>query len=787
MAVSRTELRRLLLRKKAILESRERLVPFARYLTPDPSRRLDVRHSQYEAAKHHRVIAAGLEELEAGRIRKLMISCPPRHGKTRLASMLFPAWYIGRHPSKSIIVATYNEIYAGDLGRAVRDILAHPLYRHVFPDIQMKYGGASSLRIQIESGGDVFFTGLDGSLTGRGGDVILIDDPIKSRKEADSPLLRERAWEWYTNVLRPRAMTENAVLAIIACLTADTAIGMTDGSSKRLDAVIPGDRVISWNGDKTVSAEVSAVIASGLDQTYLIRTTRTEVRANARHPFLVLSEEGLTWTRTCDLRPGMRIVRHGTAPIRVSPAQPPDAPLQRAAEACARLATTARSGAQDRGRRLQRRLADWRTDVSGVTASALRILSASRPRRAAFAPFAGLTVASASPSTGSPISFPIITTQRGSCAASYATTAIGLPDALAIPRSWNVPSNTSEPVTDIIESIRPFGIEPVYDLSITNTHNFVANGLYCHNTRWHDDDIIGRHIDPTSPFYNEEEATSWHQIALPALAETNDPLGRQEGEPLWEARFGVKFLEDMRRNDERGFTSLYQCRPTPAEGAFFKAEYIRTYQRMADLPVKESLRFYGASDLAVSTKQINDKSCLMIIGVDEAENLWIMPDVVWARMPSNIAVERMLKMMVQYRPLIWWAEAGVIAKSIGPFLRKRMIEENVFCAIDELVPVQDKLQRAQSINSRMSMGKVFFPGFPRWWGEAKEQLLKFPRGSFDDFVDTLSLIGLGLLKQRPARLIKKPQQGPKPMTLAWVKELSKKDALDRRATRSGWL
>jgi predicted phage terminase large subunit-like protein len=306
-------------------------------------------------------------------------------------------------------------------------------------------------------------------------------------------------------------------------------------------------------------------------------------------------------------------------------------------------------------------------------------------------------------------------------------------------------------------------------------------------TRWHDDDIIGRHLDPTSPFYNEEEATSWHVINLPAIAEADDPLGRQEGEPLWDGRFGIEFLEGMRRNDARGFTSLYQGRPTPAEGSFFKNEYIRTYQRMSDLPVKESLRFYGSSDLAVATKQTNDKSCLMIVGVDEHENLWIMPDLVWARMPSNIAIERMIKLMAQYKPLLWWAEAGTIGKSVGPFLRKRMLEERVFCAIDEVNPTQDKLQRAQSINSRMSMGKIFFPGFTRWWAEAREQLLKFPRGSFDDFVDALSLIGLGLMKQRPARLGRKPPPGPRPMTLGWVKALSRKTDLERRSSRSGWV
>ena len=110
------------------------------------------------------------------------------------------------------------------------------------------------------------------------------------------------------------------------------------------------------------------------------------------------------------------------------------------------------------------------------------------------------------------------------------------------------------------------------------------------STRWHDDDLIGRHIDDQNPHYNEGEASGWRIINLPALAEADDPLGRAVDEPLWPSRFGVDFLEGMRRNDPRGFTALYQCRPSPAEGVFFRTDFIKTYARMSDLPHKEGMR-----------------------------------------------------------------------------------------------------------------------------------------------------------------------------------------------------
>ena len=210
--------RRLLLleRKKEILKSRVSLIPFARYMSPDPDRRVDPNRSGYEVARHHRVIAAALEEVEAGRIKRLMISCPPRHGKTKLASMLFPTWAVGRNPRKSIVFATYNDKFAQDVGGVVKTTMQSPLYKHVFPKLELRYGGAANDRLRIVDGGDLFFVGVGGTLTGRGGDINILDDPVKNRKEADSPIVREALWNWYNNVLRYRMMTQDAALVIIA-------------------------------------------------------------------------------------------------------------------------------------------------------------------------------------------------------------------------------------------------------------------------------------------------------------------------------------------------------------------------------------------------------------------------------------------------------------------------------------------------------------------------------------------------------------------------------------------
>ena len=136
--------------------------------------------------------------------------------KTKLASMLFPAWSVGRNPRKSIVFSTYNDKFAQDIGGVVKTTMQSPLYSHVFPKLELRYGGAANDRLRIKDGGDMFFVGVGGTLTGRGGDINILDDPMKNRKEADSPIVREALWNWYNNVLRYRMMTQDAALVIIA-------------------------------------------------------------------------------------------------------------------------------------------------------------------------------------------------------------------------------------------------------------------------------------------------------------------------------------------------------------------------------------------------------------------------------------------------------------------------------------------------------------------------------------------------------------------------------------------
>lgn len=188
----------LLARRKA----RAGLLAFTQYTNP-----------AYEAAPHHRLIAEKLEAVERGEIKRLMIAMPPRHGKSELASRRFPSWFMGRQPGKQIIAASYNSDLANDFGREVRNIVNSPEFSALFK-ASLAQDSKAANRWHTDQGGMYVAAGVGTAITGRGADVLLIDDPFKDRQEADSELQRQRVWDWYTSTAYTRLMPGGAVVVI---------------------------------------------------------------------------------------------------------------------------------------------------------------------------------------------------------------------------------------------------------------------------------------------------------------------------------------------------------------------------------------------------------------------------------------------------------------------------------------------------------------------------------------------------------------------------------------------
>lgn len=319
---------------------------------------------------------------------------------------------------------------------------------------------------------------------------------------------------------------------------------------------------------------------------------------------------------------------------------------------------------------------------------------------------------------------------------------------------------------------------------LTRRHNDKA-AIVISQTRWHEDDVVGRITDPSNPAYSKKFHEGFKVVNLPSIAENDDPLGRKPGEALWPERFGLGYLEEMREANPVSFAALYQCDPTPDDGVFYMADGIFEYD-VSELP--KNLRMYCVSDHAVSTQNHNDPSVLLPFGICEDGIAWVMPQIVWRRMDANETVEEMLGLIENTKPIFWYAEKGHISKAIGPFLRKRMEETGIYCPIIEEQPVADKEQRAISARGRAAQGKIRFPKYAPWWPRAKAELLKFPNGRFDDFVDCISMIGLKLVTHTGPGKATEVREKDKPGTYGHLlKQFREEDeARKAAARRAGW-
>lgn len=297
--------------------------------------------------------------------------------------------------------------------------------------------------------------------------------------------------------------------------------------------------------------------------------------------------------------------------------------------------------------------------------------------------------------------------------------------------------------------------------------------------RRHEQDLVGRLL--------KKDPTKWTVIRLPYFAEENDPLGRPAGckwneetesmvydvsSRLWPEWFDQTHASEVLKLESRVLAGLYQQRPAPEEGNYFKRHMLVEYS-LDDLASAErnGLRMYVGSDYAVRRGQSNDPFCFLPAGLDTNDRLWILPYWFWQRSDTLEATNMMFKMAKRHRPITWWAGKENITGAIAPFLFKMMREQNCYIAIDELSETKDKEAKAQPIKARMSQKMVLFPKFAPQWADAQSELLNFPGGEHDDFVDALAKLGQGLGKMTTPSRTEQPWSGVIPeqrLTCRWV-------------------
>ena len=162
---------------------------------------------------HHRIIAEKLERIASGDLKRLIVNMPPRHSKSEFASYLMPSWFLGRNPKLKIIQATMNTELAVRFGRKVRDLIADPIYKEIFPNTDLKQDSQAAGRWETSAGGEYFAAGVGAAMTGRGADLLIIDDP-HSEQDALSTSAYDNAYEWYTSGPRQRLQPGGSIIIV---------------------------------------------------------------------------------------------------------------------------------------------------------------------------------------------------------------------------------------------------------------------------------------------------------------------------------------------------------------------------------------------------------------------------------------------------------------------------------------------------------------------------------------------------------------------------------------------
>jgi hypothetical protein len=186
----------------------------------------------YQKSWHTELICEALDYLHRGEIRFLFIEAPPRHSKSVHVSQLFPAYVVGKDKDNSVIVASYSGDLATDHGRETRNLIETQAYQNVF-DTRLAPDSTAKGKWNTNGKGAYNAAGVGGSLTGKGAEFFIIDDPLKDRKEADSQLIRDERWKWFTSVARTRLSPNGRMCVMHTRWHQNDIIGrLTEGEGK---------------------------------------------------------------------------------------------------------------------------------------------------------------------------------------------------------------------------------------------------------------------------------------------------------------------------------------------------------------------------------------------------------------------------------------------------------------------------------------------------------------------------------------------------------------------------
>ncbi len=168
--------------------------------------------------RHHARMAEAFERVVAGKLKRLIINMPPRHTKSEFASYLLPAWFLGKYPHKKVIQSSNTGELAVSFGRKVRNLVDQEVYKDIFPGMGLQTDSKAAGRWNTNAGGDYFAIGVGGTVTGKGADLLIIDDPHSEQEAAlaeSNPEIYDKTYEWYTSGPRQRLQPGGAIIIVM--------------------------------------------------------------------------------------------------------------------------------------------------------------------------------------------------------------------------------------------------------------------------------------------------------------------------------------------------------------------------------------------------------------------------------------------------------------------------------------------------------------------------------------------------------------------------------------------
>lgn len=677
-------------------------------------------HTQVQRP-HLEVIDAELTRMLGEPNARVMIFTPSQVGKSTRVSQWFPFWWLTMRPRDRVLMASAEATLARRNGAAVRELVRE--FGAEF-GLNLVADEGSKSDWSIRAGGSMRSRGLRGNFSGHPMDLGIIDDPFTGRAQADSLKVRDFVWDWYSSVWSQRKGPTYRE-AIVMCMTGDTPVLMADGREVPLRDVRPGDAVATYENGQVTTSSVVNWKNQGADTIYEISTSSgRKVRANARHPFLVVDEDGTErWVRTHTLEPGQNlraIGENGAA----STAQPMDATNPQSVADYAQRTTHNYGKPKATGR--PRNKTEHAECVTGTASNPTSSTQWSNARAgcAQYADSHQMTATLAL--TGAENSASTTTTKPDRTENYYATTAT-LQLGTESHQKYCSPQPSTYAVTvDKIVSIVECGREDVFDVQIDRTENFIANGIVSHNTRWHPDDLCGRLLARDG---RVEEGGVWHVVHLPAIAMAEDhargiyadPLGREPGEPLTHPMIEADDTEGLLEwwankramSTLRDWNAMSQGVPSTVESALLTEAQIRT----ATAPAPDEFRRVVIGvDPSGGEGEKHDTAGLVAVGLDDDRHAWFIADrtgvlspVEWPRQACLLAHEQGATTIVFESNYGGGMARQLITQAWDQLQRDGEIPADSLCPMVKGVPARkSKVLRAEPVAQAVLTGRARF-------------------------------------------------------------------------------